>query len=154
MNISSTVVNSGSTLTGQVGAGGTLTVSTTTLSGGSQIIKRTASTAGALTVNTGSRFNSSGFVFHDGTGNVILSAVQMSESSRVFVQSGDRNFTLNRVTGTELAQFNLSGTGAAVTDNILDTNVSSRAVVTFSSTGAAGNNLFYSSQATTVCSQS
>jgi hypothetical protein len=88
-------------------------------------------------------FESSGFVQHTGTGNLNINAVKITQSSRINFSAGDRNYTITRTSLTELAQVNLSGTGAGIADTITDTNVNTRSIITMSATGGAPNGIIY-----------
>jgi hypothetical protein len=89
--------------------------------------------------------SSNAFIFLGGLGNLTVNACTLSQSSRINQTStSDRNYQITRVTGSEVAQISLTGTGVGIADAITDTNITSRAIVSLGATGAVANSVLYS----------
>jgi hypothetical protein len=141
--VGGSTIENGSTVVGRALAGGGLSVTQCNLRSLSRVDKVSTSTAGTVSI-VRCDLESSGFVQHGGTGILNVRDVKITQSSRVNVTGGDRNYDIDRVTLTEIGQANLSGTGAGIVDAIIDTQINSRASITLSATGAVQNRVIYS----------
>lgn len=143
-NINRGILEDNSNITIQASANGNVSVADVEMIGQSQIIKFTSSTAGTLTISTGTRIFSSSFIYQQAIGNLTVSQSEIIGSSGVNHISGDRNYSISRLSISEVARANLSGTGNLVTDIIQDCNIDSRGTINNSATGVAANQLLYS----------
>lgn len=131
-----------SDVTAAGGSGGVITVSDTRMLGSCTIRKQGASTAGTLSVTGGSDLQSSGFVQSNSIGNLTVSQASIIGSSGINVNGGDRNYNFARIVQSGVSRANLSGTGAAITDNHNELEMHYRGTYNNSCTGAANSMLY------------
>lgn len=142
-NISRSTIANASNIQTQNLATSTSNLSDMEFTNQSQYVVFASATAGIANINTSVLTNNS-FIYKRGTGNLTISATNMNNSSRIDNISGDRNYSISRVSMNELSQINLSGTGA-IQDNILDCSMQDRAVISISATGLTANQILYGS---------
>lgn len=122
------------------GAVGTVTLTGTKMYSSSQFSVSALATAGNINI-TNSTIDGSSILQKNGTGPLTISDTRIDSQSRV-TTSNTRGLTLTRGVFSQLSQIIQSGTGA-VSDMIIDSAMSTRAVVQFTSSGAASNVLNY-----------
>ena len=122
------------------GAVGTVTLTGTKMYSSSQFSVGALATAGNINI-TNSTIDGSSILQKNGTGPLTISDTRIDSQSRV-TTSNTRGLTLTRGVFSQLSQIIQSGTGA-VSDMIIDSAMGTRAVVQFTSSGAASNVLNY-----------
>ena len=142
LGLTRVILNTISTIETVAGSAGTMTITDTSASGGSAIRKNAGSTAGTVTINSGTILTSGSFIQTTGTGNLSVSACEMAGASGINITAGNRNYNFTRLIQTGVSRANLSGTGA-VTDIHDEFEMHYRGVYTNSCSGVA-NTIRYS----------
>jgi len=145
LSVSRSIVESISNIIAASGSAWIMTVTDIRLFWSGSLQKLSWSTAGTLSVNSGTELDSSAFIYHNGTGNLTVSGAVLYGSSRVYVTSWNRSYVVTRLTGRNAAQITLNWTWAWIIDTIVDTDVDTRWVITMSATWATANNIQYCS---------
>jgi hypothetical protein len=118
-------------------SGGTITITSVHVNGASAIRKFSTSTAGALTVNSGTRLDSSSIIYEQGTGDLTATQCSFFGASGIVRTAGDRGYSFVRSFMTGVARANLSGTGAGIVDLHNELELRYRGAYTNSATGAS-----------------
>jgi len=138
LGLTRVILNTIAIIETNAGSAGAINVTDTIASSGSTIRKNAGSTAGTLSVNSGTVLESSSFIQTSGTGNLTVNACNLSGFSGINLTAGDRSYSFTRLVQTGVSRANLSGTGA-VTDGFSEVEMHYRGVLTVSCSGAANN---------------
>lgn len=95
---------------------------------------------GALNVSA-TRVESTSFIYKRHTGALNVTQSMLTGSSGIDAQSGNRSYTVTRLSMSDMARATFTGTGA-VTDNIADWHIHSRGQVSISCSGPANSILY------------
>ena len=135
-------INNNAQLTVNNGALGTYTFTGTKLDNSSQFTAFATSTSGNVSI-TLSELNTQSTIQKNGTGIITVSSSKFDNQGRLLV-NGARNINLSRVYANDVGTITTNSTTAGVSDGITDISVTDRANISFTATGAVGNNLLYS----------
>ena len=135
-------INNNAKITVNNGALGTYTFTGTKIDNSSQFTALATSTAGNVSI-TLTELNTQSTIQKNGTGVITVASSKFDNQGRLLA-NGSRNINVNRSYVNNLGTITTNSTFAGVSDGVTYVSIFDRGNVSFTATGAVGNNILYS----------